>query len=180
MIRKFPLSEDNKPVMRRYSITYHTEISSYELQTDGVPVSWALLSRSNVIAGGDAYIIKSGTKDIGLAGAGTVRVDFDSPFAGTDYTISTSVVNIADTEPSIYATVVESKDVNGFDVLLSGLTDTDNYKLSWSAIYIGTASPGIIEGSGTVGEITITNGVMSITLDGFNDHDQIILDVIYR
>ena len=180
MLRRFSLSTDNAPVNERFTLTYSDSQSLYPLTTDGVTVTWAIVTRTNVIVGGDAYEIKSGRQSISNA-TDTVSVAFSSAFASTNYSIETSTSNIIDVEPSIYGIVIEDKTVNGFDVILSGNTDSDNYVLEWSAVLTGDSSPGfVIGGSGAVGELQIIDGVINVSLTGFTDGDTITLDVVYR
>jgi hypothetical protein len=180
MLRRFSLSSDNAPRNERFTITYSDSQSVYELTTDGVYVTWAIVTRTNVIVGGDAYEIKSGRENIS-SGVDAVSVSFASPFASSNYSIENTISNIVDVEPSIYGVVVEDKDANGFDVTLSGVTDSANYVLEWSAVLTGDSSPGFVAGgSGAVGEVNIVDGVINVTLTGFTNGDTIILDTVWR
>lgn len=48
MQRRFSLSEDNKPISSSFSVEIQSGVTQYTLTT-GVPVSWAIVSQSNVL-----------------------------------------------------------------------------------------------------------------------------------
>jgi hypothetical protein len=80
MKRIYSLVSDNIPQMNRFSVTIVEGQTDYLLQTNGTPVSWAVVTHTNVITGGDAYIIKKGMEVIS-SGSDTVSIDFSSiPF----------------------------------------------------------------------------------------------------
>jgi hypothetical protein len=66
-------------------------------------------------------------------GASQVTVNF-SDVGSTNYTVATTLENIVDSPPSIYAYIVSSKTSSGFVVTLMGDTDSSNYVLNWSVI----------------------------------------------
>lgn len=74
---------------------------------------------------------ETGIDDIGN-GEDSVEITFSSPLANSRYRVLASLENVVDATPSEYAFTVVSKEVSGFTVELSGLTDSANYKLSWT------------------------------------------------
>ena len=66
-------------------------------------------------------------------GATSVFVAFSTAVNSADYTVTVSLENQIDSEPSIYSTLVTQVTTSGFTVLFSGDMDTPNYKLNWIA-----------------------------------------------
>lgn len=60
-------------------------------------------------------------------------VVFANPFPNIDYVITHGISNVIDLYPSIYASIVSSKTINGFTIDFIGNIDTDNYYLEWVA-----------------------------------------------
>jgi len=65
-------------------------------------------------------------------GDSTASITFVSAEADTNYSIGYSLVNTVDSPPSIYASIVTEKTVDGFTVTFSGPLDSANYTLDWS------------------------------------------------
>lgn len=76
-------------------------------------------------------VVLSGRQAIDNA-ATTVSVVFTTEQANTDYTPLVTLVNTADSNPSMYGYMVTAKATTGFTVKLSSATDSENYVLDWS------------------------------------------------
>jgi len=66
-------------------------------------------------------------------GATSVFVPFSTAVSTTNYTVSVTLENTTDVEPSLFSTLVSHTTTSGFTVLFSGDMDTPNYKLNWIA-----------------------------------------------
>ena len=76
------------------------------------------------------------TATVSLAsGIVDIVVTFSQEYIDANYSIGYSLVNITDTNPSSYTTVVTAKTNTGFTVSLSGPTDSANYTLDWTTIH---------------------------------------------
>ena len=64
-------------------------------------------------------------------GDSTATIVFVSSESDTNYSIAYSLVNTIDITPSIYASIVTEKTVDGFIVTFSGTLDSANYILDW-------------------------------------------------
>ena len=91
------------------------------------------------------YSVAWSTQDIGRSsssqdgwtqipyGSNTVTVAFGVPYEVIDnYGVALSIVNNVDSTISNYDFIITSKDLYGFTVLLSGITDSTNYYISWA------------------------------------------------
>lgn len=62
-----------------------------------------------------------------------LAVTFSVPLAFL-YGLAISIVNTVDSDPQVFGWTIVTQDGNGFTVLLSGNTDSVNYKLSYTVI----------------------------------------------
>ncbi|RLI52467.1 MAG: hypothetical protein DRO87_13155, partial [Candidatus Thorarchaeota archaeon] len=74
----------------------------------------------------------NGKESIAL-GATSVFVPFSTATSTVNYTVSVTLENTTDSEPSLFSTLVSKTTTSGFTVLFSGDMDTPNYKLNWIA-----------------------------------------------
>jgi len=72
----------------------------------------------------------AGIDSIGNA-TDTVNVTFGQTVSGTDYYPTVSIENSTDANPAQFGYIITEKTTTGFTLLLSGLTDSANYKANW-------------------------------------------------
>lgn len=66
-------------------------------------------------------------------GSNSVTVPFASPYeVYNNYSIQYTIVNNDDTSVSNYGHIITAKDIFGFTIQLSGITDSTNYYVSWA------------------------------------------------
>ena len=61
-----------------------------------------------------------------------IYIEFPFPKQSELYTINTTIVNMLDNVPSIFSSMVISQSINGFTILLSDSTDSENYMIDWT------------------------------------------------
>ena len=96
----------------------------------------------------------------------THRINFDYPLLNINYSIATAMTNQVDVNPSIYNFIVKNKDLNGFDIELSGVTDSTNYVLDWNVYDSTSFIPN--------GEVSIPEDAqwLEVDIDPDQDNDQ--------
>lgn len=67
-------------------------------------------------------------------GAPFIYATFTAPLNTPEYSLSVSIENKIDNNPSVYSTLIVDKTVYGFKVIFSGDIDSDNYYLNWQII----------------------------------------------
>ena len=88
--------------------------------------------------------------------ATTISVLLPVTYTDTNYSISNSMQNLVDNDPSLYSMIITSKSDSGFTVTFSGIIDSANYKLEWKT----TRSIATIQR----GNNTLTNGVQNVSV----------------
>lgn len=77
--------------------------------------------------------LKRGSESI-ANGTDEVSVTFSQVFDDVGYSIVANIVNSTDSPSSVYSYSVKTKTTTGFTVLLSGVVDSANYVLDWTAV----------------------------------------------
>lgn len=129
-----------------------------------------LLTLSGTLTEAINNITVSGTEDTygeegtvtAVSGSNTVSVTFASEKPDTSYSISTSLINEVDLNPSQYGFIITDKQTTGFTVLFSSPFDSGNYKLNFRVgpfiTYGSGEGSGYITAAGVTFENLNTNG----------------------
>lgn len=111
-------------ISRNVFIEYHDSYyDGLRCPRDGTAfvVSEILETSQTAIAGSDSATIET-----------RISIPFDIPQSNTNYSIGYSVINTIDAVPSLYSSLITNKTTSGFEVTLSGVTDSTNYSIDWT------------------------------------------------
>lgn len=97
------------------------------------------------------------------SGDTTAYVTLNFPRENNEYKVSVSFTNNVDSIPSIYSYVVRNKTTTGFEVIFSGVINSNNYILEWITTLPNISSFTTLSGWQLINEWSLDSSSLSVT-----------------